>query len=269
MPEGTVSSLSGATSSSSSHSTVHKDGESVCSQVVVALSSCMRWSHIQIWCQTTCVGCSDFHFVNRHIGITSNVSHLLGSKPQAVCVMIAFPLLLQGMMNANATLTGVKPSCDVDAEADVVEECTGLADPGPDNTEATSAPLSGWDDDTSPVFVSPAYSIDCISCSHVWCFANRVCTFQQALAAATFAATCHDLCEAGEDNFAVTHHLVSPQTHSTVQMSACREPASSLERQMVACRTCASGWGCHQMSGHSSQQKAIAAPSSGQCWPSS
>jgi len=63
--------------------------------------------------------------------------------------MIAFPLLLQGMMNENATLTGVKPSCDVDAEADDVEECTGLADPGPDNTEGTSAPLSGWDDDTS------------------------------------------------------------------------------------------------------------------------
>ncbi len=110
----------------------------------------------------------------------SNVSHLLGSKPQAVYLLIVFPLLLQVMMNENATLTGVKPSCDVDAEADDVEECTGLAVPSPDSTEVPSVPLSGWDDDTSPDPVSPASSMDCISCSHVWCFANRVCTFQQS-----------------------------------------------------------------------------------------
>jgi len=45
--------------------------------------------HIQAWCQTTRVGCSNFHCLNRHFGIMSNVSHLLGSKPQAVCLMRA------------------------------------------------------------------------------------------------------------------------------------------------------------------------------------
>lgn len=47
MPEATVSSLCGATSqSSNSRSMVHKDGKSVCCQVVVALSSCMHCSHL-------------------------------------------------------------------------------------------------------------------------------------------------------------------------------------------------------------------------------
>jgi len=89
-------------------------------------------------------------------------------------------LLLQVMVNENATPMGIKLSCNVDAEAHG-EERTGLAVTSPDSTEASSAPLSGWDNDTSPVPVSPAFSVDCMSCSHIWCFANYVCPFQHSM----------------------------------------------------------------------------------------
>ncbi len=85
------------------------------------------------------------------------------------------------MVNEHATPTGIKLSCNVDAEADHGEERTGLAVISPDSTEVPSAPLSGWDDDTSPDPVSPAFSVDCMSCSHIWCFANRACPFQHSM----------------------------------------------------------------------------------------
>ena len=94
--------------------------------------------------------------------------------------MITIPLLLQGMVSEHATTKGIKLSCNVDA-ADHGEEPTGVADPSPDSTEASSTPLSGWEDDNSPDPVSPASSADCMSCSHMWCFAYHVCPFQHFL----------------------------------------------------------------------------------------
>jgi len=70
-------------------STVHKDGESVRCQMVRALSSCMHWS---LLCVTSKHGVrqgSNSHFLKSQFGIMCNVSHLLGSKPQAVCLMQA------------------------------------------------------------------------------------------------------------------------------------------------------------------------------------
>ena len=133
----------------------------------------------------------------------------LGSKPQAVCLMIAIPLLLQ--VNEHATPKGNKLSCNVDAEAECGEEPTGLADPTPDSTEASPTPLSGWEDENCPVPVSPASSMDCMSCSHIWCFAYHVCPFQHSRLC--WLSHLHPLamCEADEDNFSATHHLLSPQ----------------------------------------------------------
>ncbi len=92
------------------------------------------------------------------------------------------------MVNEHATPMGIKLSCNVDAESDQAlhhdhdhgEEPTGLAVTSPDSTEASLAPLSGWKDGASPVPVSPAVSVDCMSCSHIWRFANHVCPFQHS-----------------------------------------------------------------------------------------
>ena len=164
-------------------STVHKDAESVCCQVVVALSSCIH-------CLLVCV--ISKHCVRQHVlAVATCISfeqpvwhHVQCVPPPWLKVTSSLSdasLLLQGMVNEHANPKAIKLSCNIDVDADHGEERTGLAVTSPDSTEVPSAPLSGWEDDTSPVPVSPAFSIDCMSCSHIWCFADHVCPLQHPM----------------------------------------------------------------------------------------
>lgn len=87
------------------------------------------------------------------------------------------------LANEDASPKGIKLSCDVHADADCGDEPTGLAFTTPDNAESSLAPLSGWEDDNSPVPVSPAISVHCIACSYIWRFAHYVCPFAPLYAA--------------------------------------------------------------------------------------